>query len=154
MNQPRSTDSKRIVFIIVLNLLGSFFYYSPISLFGYWSDALFLILVCLLSFFLIKRIDNPRVFNWLRAVFTINLLLVVFNSISIFNGVVSVHRLPTVQNGNDHTYGYFIERGNLGLTNGCYGEIQYHRQIEYLPFLEFNYETNECSDLDVKSLIK
>ena len=64
-----------------------------------------------------------------------------------------VHFIPKGHFFEKDIYGYFIERGNLGALNGCFGEVQYYKEISWLPFMEFRTETDRCSALDYDYII-
>jgi len=142
-----------LVVIVTTNILGLLFYYSPLSLYGYWSDTLFLLAISIGTILLLKRIENKRIRSGLKTLCNVNFFAIVFTAFSIFKGIVPVHFIPNGQFQDKDSYAYFIERGDLGLTNGCYGEIQYHKKISWLPFLEIRYETNDCSSLDYESIV-
>jgi len=142
-----------ITVIITTNLLGLLFYYSPISLYGYWTDTFFILTVILLTFLFSSQIESGLLRKALKALSIINLIIISFVSFSLFNGVVPVHFISKGHFADNNTYGYFLERGNLGATNGCYGEVQYYKQISWIPFLEFKIGTDTCSSLDYDSII-
>lgn len=144
--------TKKSIIIISLYLISLFFYFSPISFYGYWTDAVFLVLTVFGVFIFRNRIAYSFLRESLYLVSLFSLLAVAFNTLSIFHGITPVHFIPKEKLSNE-CYAYFIKRGNLGATNGCFGEIQYHQQVAYLPFLEVKIETDDCSALDYMSIM-
>lgn len=140
--------------VIITNIVGLLFYYSPISLYGYWSDTFLLLAIIIGTFFLLKQVESKLLKIALKTLSVINFIIVSYTAFSIFHGIIPVHFIPIGHCHEKDTYAYFIERWNLGLTNGCYGEIQYHKQISWLPFLEIRIETVGCSTLDYDNIIK
>lgn len=139
--------------VLITNIVGLLCYYSPISLYGYWSDTFLLLAIITGTFFLLKQVESKLLKTALKTLSVINFIVISYAAFSIFRGIVPVHFIPTGHCHDKDTYAYFIERGNLGLTNGCYGEIQYHRQISWLPFLEIRIETVGCSPLEYDNII-
>ncbi len=139
--------------VVIMNSLGILFYYSQVSLYGYWSDTFFLLLTIIVTFLLLKQVKLKLLQSVLKTLCIFNLIVIFFVSFSFFYGIVPVHFIPKGHLEDKNTYGYFIERGNFGLIDGCYGEVQIHKQISWLPFLEFKIETNECSSMDYNSII-
>lgn len=145
--------NKKLIFIISINIFATFIYYSPISFYGYWTDALFLISTLTITLINLRNIQNKKTKGVLRIICVANLIVGLFTSLSIWHGLLPVHLIPKGHFQDKEEYGYFIERGNQGILNGCYGEIQYHRQIKWFPILEIKVETDECSSLDYNMLI-
>lgn len=139
--------------ILVLNIFGLLFYFSTISLCGYWSDNILLLVISCITFYYSKLIINILITKFLQILSIICLIFICLTSFSFFHGIVPVHYIPAGSFEDKTVHAYFIERGNLGSTNGCYGEIQYNRQIKWLPFLEIKIETDNCSYLTYKNII-
>ena len=138
--------------IIIANVLAILFFYSPISLIGYWTDASFLLSISLTTLLFLKYIESNTLRGVLKGACYISLIALTINSFG-FNGLMSVHLIPKGHYEDKETYAYFLERGNLGLLNGCYGDIEYHKRITWLPILEIKYETNYCSSMDYISIV-
>ena len=58
---------------------------------------------------------------------------------------IPVERIP--KDKKNQEYGYFISRGNLGATSGCYGQVHFFKQVPFFPFLERRIKVIKCSDL-------
>lgn len=141
------------VAIVTLNCLAALLYYSPVTLYGYWADVIFLFSVAALTLFLVKRIFNGMLRVILSLGSVVNLIALVFATFSFWGFILRVHFIPAGESDETSTYAYFLERGNSGLTSGCYGEIQYHRKVEQLPFLEIKCDVDTCSEVDYNTLI-
>jgi len=146
---------KRIALLLVLatNLFGLLFYYSPISLYGYWTDTFFALTVILITFLFSRKAESGSLKKALKTLSAINLSVISFVSFNLFNGIIPVRFISKGHFADNDTYGYFIERRNLGLTSGCYGEVQYYKQISWIPFLELKIDTDYCSSLDYESIV-
>jgi hypothetical protein len=64
-----------------------------------------------------------------------------------------VNRIPNDLERNNE-YGYFISRGNSGITSGCYGQVHFFKKVSFLPFLEIRTEIVKCSDLPYECYIE
>lgn len=139
--------------LTILNILGIAFYFSPVTLYGYWSDAIFLLTISLLTFIFLRQLQVEFIKTTLLIICIFNFLILSYNTLSIFHGIVPVHLIPHGHYQDKNTYAYFVGRGNSGLTSGCYGEIQYHKKISWFPILEVKYETEYCSQMDYNSIV-
>jgi hypothetical protein len=140
-------------FLVTANLLAIVFFYSPVTIYGYWSDGFFLALIMFLTSLSWKYLQKNVLKRTILTVYTFNCMAIIFSSISIWHGVTPVHYIPKGQYFDKNTYAYFIERGNTGLTSGCLGQIQYHRQILWLPILEIRIKIDDCSSMDYDSIM-
>ncbi len=153
MKEMNRINSLILTIVVILNIMALLFYYSPISLYGYWPDTLFLLIKIIITLFLLKQIKNKFIKTTLKTISIINLVIVCITSFSLYHFLVPVHYIPAGYFEDKKTYAYFIERGNLGITNGCYGEIQYNKQILWLPFIEIKTETDNCSTITYENII-
>jgi hypothetical protein len=146
-------DGKSIISIlIVTNVLAMFFYYSPISLYGYWTDAVFLLTASLTTIGVMRKHKINMISKVLKVVSMMNLIALVFTSISVFHGLLPVRIIPKGHFEDNDTYAYFLGRGNLGIIGRFYGEIQYHQQIPWLPILELRIAT-AYSEMDYDDIM-
>lgn len=148
-----SQSSIRYSTILSLTIIGNLLFYSSVTLYGYWTDTVSLIATLVISLYLLRPITLKLFKIIIKTVSYFNIFIVCFNAISIWHGILPVHLIPKGHYKDKEEYAYFIERGNTGLTNGCYGVIQYHKTIKSFPLLEIKLETDDCSQLDYNYLI-
>ena len=139
--------------IIALTILGNILFYSPITLYGYWSDTFFLLTTIAITFYLITKIEIKLFKVIIVRINYFNIFIICFNSLSLWHGILPVHKIPKGRLAEKDEYGYFIERGNLGISNGCYGIVQHHKAIPFFPLLEIRVNTDSCSPLDYNNII-
>jgi hypothetical protein len=129
-----------IILIIFFWFISITFFFGSISIVGWYADSLFLALTTSSLFMMIKKMRN-----WLRRmVYGISIMLLIAIAWSTITSV-PVERIP--KNKKSQEYGYFISRGNLGATSGCYGQVHFFKQVPFFPFLERRIKVIKCSDL-------
>ncbi len=140
--------SNRYFLAFLILFLSSVLFYSPITLYGFWSDNVFLIICAFISIMILWSSRMKIIARLLLAIGFLNLVAVVFSSLSLFYGILPVHFIPIGKLSDKNVYAYYLERGNTGITSGCYGEVQYHKRISWLPLLEQEIDTDECAQMD------
>lgn len=138
---------------LAINLIAILLYYSPITIKGYWPDTIFLLFIITLTILFRQRMRTPFIKTLLIISCILNLIILPFNCISVWHGIVPIHIIPKGYHEDKNIYAYFVERGNTGLTSGCYGEIHYHKTIEWLPILEIQTKKERCSLIDYNSIL-
>ncbi|MCB0541473.1 MAG: hypothetical protein KDE33_28460 [Bacteroidetes bacterium] len=132
--------SYTLILIVFIWLVSIILFWGSISLVGWYADALFLILTT--SFLLLIR---KKMSGWRkRLISTISAITLLAFAWSMITSI-PVKKIPTEKDSME--YGYFISRGNLGLTSGCYGQVHFYKKISYLPFLEIRTKIVKCSNL-------
>lgn len=146
-----------ISLLVVLNVLGMVFFYSPISLYGYWTDFIVLMVISIVTLMLIKRTKPPILKIALLVTATGNIFVILIMTFSFWDGIVPVHKIPPSHVYQDdvrfENYSYFVERGNFGLLSKCFGEIHYCKRLKAIPFIEYRYEVQPCSVLDYEYIM-
>lgn len=141
---------KRIIFILIslLWLVSIAFFFGTISLVGWYADAIFLALTSIGLLAIIQELD----LNGLRPLLTVisGLLLV----LTVLSSISAAPVKPVPEDPESQEYGYFLSRGNLGATGGCYGDVHYFKQISLLPILERRTSIIDCSRLPYMCYVK
>lgn len=152
-NTVKSKDLLRYSIIILLTIIGNLLFYSYVTLYGYWTDTLFLLVTVAISLYLLKPVTVKFVKTSIKIISYFNIFIICFNSFNIWHGILPVHFIHKGHFKDNEEYAYFIESVNTGLTSGCYGVIQYHKTIKAFPLLEINIETDHCSQLNYNDII-
>lgn len=143
----------KLITLVILNIFAIISYYTSISLYGYWTDFFFLILTVIFILKYSKEIKNNIFRRFIKIICIINIVFSVFTSFSFYHVILPVHHIPKGFYYDKEEYAYYLERGNYGLLSSCFGEVQYFKQIPYLPFLEIKIDTDKCCWIDYKGYI-
>lgn len=93
------------LFSFSIIIIASLLYYSPVTFYGYWTDAVVLLVVSVIILVYKKKLLSRILRRIIILAVVANILVVTLNSVSIFTFILMVQTIPG--NSAHGTHGVF-----------------------------------------------